>query len=374
MDTATRRIGTVLTSLSADGHKEGLRVYQFAPLIIYGPVYAADSLKYFDNEGFKIAGTYVNAANDDEVARQLANADTTYAIGLCDPIAVLVHNDTVPNRPLKIICPLVVRNAVTAATNKLEIATTDLHRLSRTITLATYRRPSTTYYESLRAKNALLSAPDAISIGRGQIDVCELENGVDFRSGSSLQDALSKYDLCMLWEPHLSISQKKFGAVPHPISTDTALSDRFYSCIVAKAAVVDDMPDFPRRVLRAVSHGILALSLERTRTRALSGLNNSLGSMQHLSAGGVLEEMVSRAAQDGVWPDLDAHKSIPEVGWTSSIHNEIANRAEVLRSMVDDSSITKKVRSEARNILEQVLSNYSSGQDCRHHFFADTVG
>jgi len=172
-------------------YKERIRVGVFARLLAYAPMYVAQHLKFFEDEGLTI--DLKVAGGDDEVAAGLRTGE--FDFGICDPVFVLEDKAKSTER-LKIIIPIAKRLDITVVCKHGVLE----DKLNQKITIAAFKPPSTTYASALKLKLDF----EAAGLFEG-IEIKEL-NPEDERllDPTLLATLVSEFDFVLLWNPATS--------------------------------------------------------------------------------------------------------------------------------------------------------------------------
>lgn len=172
-------------------YKEVIRIGVFARLLAYAPLYVAQYLKFFEDEGLEVEVKV--AGGDEQVAAGLRTGQ--YDFGICDPVFVLEDKAKSTER-LKIVTPIAKRLDVTVVCRRDVLE----NKEREPVTIAAFKRPSTTYACALKLKEDL----DKLGLFKS-IEIVELSSDDDrFLEPTPLAELLGKYDFVLLWNPATS--------------------------------------------------------------------------------------------------------------------------------------------------------------------------
>jgi hypothetical protein len=169
----------------------------FDRLVIYMPIFFADTQSYFKQEGLFV--NFIPFGNDSLVVDAVKNGNAD--IGVCDPTVAMEAQE----KDLKIIMPICLEAAAsmwTLSEQKLQ----DKISKKESIKIATYPKPSTSYVLAHKYKNILEDDDYPLNL----IELKEFKyNDAMFSSFPSLLKSFEQYDLVLLWEPYTKILEVK---------------------------------------------------------------------------------------------------------------------------------------------------------------------
>lgn len=173
-------------------YEEIIKVGVFARLLAYAPLYVAQHLKFFRDEGLQIDVKI--AGGDEQVAKGIR--DGVYDFGICDPVFVLEKDKIKSNEKLKIVTPIAKRLDVTVVCNKNVLQ----EKKGKKVTIASFKKPSTTYATALRLQTDFQQL-DLFA----DVQVVELSpRDKRFLEPTLLAGLLEDFDFVLLWNPATS--------------------------------------------------------------------------------------------------------------------------------------------------------------------------
>jgi len=179
--------------------RKSIKIAIFDRLVIYIPVFLADTQSYFKQEGLSVE--FVPLGNDSLVVNAVKNGDAD--IGICDPTVAM---EILEPKDFKIIMPICLGAFASMWTiSKANLENKIIQK--SLIKIATYPKPSTSYVLAHKYKKILEEEhnydPDLI-----QLEEITYNDEI-FKSIQALLNSFTQFDLILLWEPFSEILKHK---------------------------------------------------------------------------------------------------------------------------------------------------------------------
>ncbi len=320
--TIRARLDRIDTYLKATAPDE-LNIAIFADLLIYLPVYVADALGFYRQEGIKV--NYSIRHGDEAVANAVKSLEAQ--IGLCDPCMCARREFSSAGEKLFILTPLVTKSAAKPVTkHELRIRTRLLK--GGKISIATYPAPSTTYVMAANLMNEMKRSSEAKGTPEVDFSLVQIEEK-DF-TDHNLGNLLDRYELVMLWEPLLSFAKNSPENIEFLLDTSLALPDDImYSALVISRRMLDEKPTLGIRLFRALSRATYHIHLAVKNENLMKGVLGAAKNRRTIPLNDeklniLLQDMIKR---DCLFPLVTSPKQIyEEPEWNEQLHKALEYR------------------------------------------------
>jgi ABC-type nitrate/sulfonate/bicarbonate transport system substrate-binding protein len=328
-----------------------LTVAIFADLVIYLPLYVAHSLGYLQQESISI--DYTPKPGDEKVAQAVASSEAD--IGLCDPCMCAREEFARPGESLRILAPLVTRNAVKAITKReLEIHARREKRGER-ISIATYPPPSTTFVMAAALRHELERYNEAR--GKEKPNVTLKPVDID-KVRDDLRNVLEENDIVMLWDPQLTIAKSWSEVTEFSFDSEgqggSQQNPLMYSALVIPERLLKDKPTLGLRLFRALSRASFAIYLSAREPELLDRI--VVAASNRISVQCDLKSLVEGMIRDKLFPIIQD---------PSQIHGTPEWREQLFRAL----QYRERARdSHAGALAKEKLVTVESADECRRLF------
>lgn len=315
-----------------------LAVAIFDDLLVYLPVYVADSLEYFEQEGITI--TYKEKFGDEEVAESVRSSEAH--LGLCDPCMCARKDFAKEGERVLVLAPLVTRSAARAVTrNELKVRSTIVK--GGQLTIASYKPPSTTFVMAAALKEEWKNAHklqrnSGIEIGLQPIEVSAFKE-------SNLPYLLNMYDVVMLWEPFLTIAK---SYTENTELEDFLPNNLMYSAVIMSERLLRDKPTLGIRIFRALSRASYAIQLASQESMADTELLDKIvkaasNRMSVRLSPPEFKELIRNMARTGLFPLISHPDQLTGPLWRDQFHEALNYRrgaTEAHKDQFNESLVT----------------------------------
>ncbi len=329
-----------------------LTVAIFADLLIYLPLYVAHSLGYLEQESISI--DYVPKSGDEKVAQAVASSEAD--IGLCDPCMCAREEFARSGESLRILVPLVTRNAVRPIT-KRELAIHTRREKSGDISIATYPAPSTTFVMAAALGYELERHNEARGKTKPKVTLNPV--GVE-KIRDDLRNVLEENDIVMLWDPQQTIAKSWSEVTEFSFDREDRGGNQqnpvMYSAIVIPESLMKDKPTLGLRLFRAISRASFAIYLSAREPELLDRIVMAASNRISVPPACDLRSLVKGMIADELFPivrDPGQMHDTPE--WTDQLYHALQYRQRA------------RVSHEGEFAKEKLLT-FQSADACRKLF------
>jgi hypothetical protein len=347
---------------------DDLTVAVFDAMLINLPLYVADHLKYFEQEGISVK--FVPKYSDDAVARDVAQLEAE--IGICDPCMCARMEFHSRDRGLHILAPIFVRNAAMPVTrNALKIQSSLIQGGS--LTVATFPPPSTTYVMAVALRERLLAYGAARRLGTLDVSLIPKDPSY-FNDAARLSGLLESHDLVMLWEPYLTMAKEKRENDVFVLGEDVsreATDEVMYSSVLISRRLLDEKPTLALRLYRALSRATHRIYLAGLDPRYRGEVMDAARSQVSITLSDEkFAQLICKTVEYGLIPLIERTEQLQERPWRGQLYRALVKRE---RARGEAEKIRRTGRSKSADVglggeFEEKVVEVRSENDCAQFF------
>lgn len=327
-----------------------LKVAIFDHLLIYLPMYVANTKGYFKQEDIEVE--FVVKLGDELVANAVRSLEAH--IGLCDPCMCALEEFSHKGDRLFALAPLVTKSAAKPITkHKLRIDTRLLSG-GEDISIATFKSPSTTFVMAVNLKGALEGKLDAKNVKGVKINLVQLEP--DAFNEVELPNLLEKYDLVMLWEPLLTTAKSHAETVEFVLDHDVLPNNVMYSALMISERLLEAKPTLGIRLFRAISRASYEIQLAKWDSKLVPGISEAATSEATVSSfdENRLDSMILDMINKELFPLITTPDQLQSPKWHEQLFNAIEYR--------------RQADSNHKDNFNETFRSISTPGDCKRFF------
>jgi hypothetical protein len=354
-------LAEVRDRIAKPGKLQKVEIAIFDNLLIYSPLFVAQKMRYFEEEGLQVDFNIIRS--DQKIAQAVKTGRCQF--GACDPYFCIDGTTASDGKPeLRVLMPLAKRLGLQIVGKKSDI---EPALTGGDIVIGSYAEGSTTFLAASAFKKWLETSFSARGISaKVSIDARKMDDPC-FSSESNLKSAMSGWTFAAVWEPNVSwliddptatfgvvgipkissdssalflrvfggerpsgasgfLEQKEWRAWSATGSDSSAAHKCLVSALVTSRNVIEREPELARRIFRAVSRANIHLhALDLVEDEANS---NSLwkGLKSAVNHGGSVQLPVLHALVGEMSLDLDRNERgglipfVPGISYYSEKH------------------------------------------------------